>query len=188
MSEKTFVQVITDAEMRARQGDLARIEAAEAEAAKNRDFVQLSRRTMDQMAQLVSKSPAAMKLLIVIGKRMGRNNALVASYETLAKISGMSVSGVNRAVKVLKQDRWMTTIRVGSATAYVVNSNVMWTTFGNLKLAAFNATIVTTSDENPDANDPPPKLKVFPFLDPGERVVIAGEPPDPPAQDHLDLA
>jgi hypothetical protein len=187
----TFGEVVTLAENKARQGDLRRMEEAEAEQGKNRDFVQLSRRTMDELGRLVSRAPGAMRLLMVIGKRMGRTNALVASYETLGKLAGMSESSVKRSVKVLKDERWITTLRVGSATAYVVNANVLWTSHATLKVASFAATIVTTSDENPEsaAEGERLKLKHFPFVEPGERAVLAGDPPEPPAMtDQLDLA
>lgn len=186
--KKTLAEVVGDAENRSRQGDLRRMEAAEVEGRKNRDFVQLSRRTMDELARLVDQAPGAMKLLMVIGKRMGRTNALVASQGTLGKLAGMSESSVKRSIKVLKEGRWLTTLRVGSATAYVVNANVLWTSVATLKVAAFAATVVTTSEENPEAaNEPQPKLRHFPFVEPGEQALLTGDLPDPPAQDQLDL-
>lgn len=186
---KTLQQTLENAEAKARQGDLRRMEEAEVEARKNRDFVQLSRRTMDDLARLVDRAPGAMKLLMVIGKRMGRTNALVASQQTLGKLAGMSESSVKRSIKVLKDERWIATLRVGSATAYVVNANVLWTSVATLKVAAFAATVVTTNEENPEAaNEPQPKLRHFPFVEPGERAVLDGELPEPPVTDQLDLA
>lgn len=173
---------------RARQRDLVRLEAAEERARKNHDFVQVERRHMDDLAMLGVRAPKALTLLLLIGKRMGRQNALVASYDTLQSLSGMSRASVQRSLKLLKDEKWMTTLRVGTATAYVINAAVMWTTFGHMKTAAFTATVLTTDRENPEeALAPPPKLKTLPFLQPGDRVVIGGEPPEPPAQEHLPL-
>jgi hypothetical protein len=173
---------------RARQRDLARIDQAEAAERRNADFVQVARRSMDELGQLAIRAPKAMGLLVMIAKRMGRQNALVASYDTLQQLTGLSRATVQRSLKLLRDERWITTLRVGSASAYVVNAAVMWTTHGHLKSAAFTATVVTTERENPEAaHAKPPKLKHLPFLEPGERAVLHGEPPDPPAQDLLDL-
>ena len=53
---------------------------------------------------------------------MGRTtNAVVCSYTTLCEITGVSRPTVGRAIKLLKDDQWIDTVKIGNANAYCVN-------------------------------------------------------------------
>ena len=68
-----------------------------------------------------------MKFLYYLVEHMGRTtNAVVCSYTTLCEITGVSRPTVGRAIKLLKDDQWIDTVKIGNANAYCVNERVFW--------------------------------------------------------------
>ena len=89
---------------------------------ENFNFVQLSRSYLHQMRKLARKSPIAHEILYYLVEHMGRTtNAVVCSYTTLCEITGVSRPAVGRAIKLLKDDQWIDTVKIGNANAYCVN-------------------------------------------------------------------
>ena len=89
---------------------------------ENFNFVQLSRSYLHQMRKLARKSPIAHEILYYLVEHMGRTtNAVVCSYTTLCEITGVSRPTVGRAIKLLKDDQWIDTVKIGNANAYCVN-------------------------------------------------------------------
>ena len=92
-------------------------------------WVQVERKAMEQWAALIAESPAAGQLLMTMVARMGRGNALVASQQALTEASNLSLSSVKRAIKLLKDRRFVEIVQIGptrSSSAYVINSRVAW--------------------------------------------------------------
>lgn len=170
--------------------ELAAIKAG----ASNRDFVQVSRRHIDDLNALASASPTAHKLLWALCKSMNKQNAVVISLESLAKLSGKSVATVKRGISLLREQQWIETIKVGSGNVYRVNSRVFWQSRADGKWATFNAAVVVDWDEQ-DAktkqlNDGATGLRQIPFVESGEEVSVldaAASTEEPPTQPHLDL-
>ena len=50
----------------------------------------------------------------------------LCSYTTLCEITGVSRPTVGRAIKLLKDDQWIDTVKIGNANAYCVNERVFW--------------------------------------------------------------
>ena len=49
---------------------------------------------------------------------MGRTtNAVVCSYTTLCEVTGVSRPTVGRAIKLLKEDNWIDTVKISNANA-----------------------------------------------------------------------
>ena len=74
-----------------------------------------------------SASPRAAALAHFLVANMEATGAVVASYATLSKMSGMSVSTIRRAVDDLKAGRWIEVVQIGGkggANAFIVNSRV----------------------------------------------------------------
>ena len=140
---------------------------------------------------LIKKSPLAAWILDFFVEYMDKSNAIVCSYNVLQEVSGYKRSSVAPAVKVLKDDKWVQAIKVGTANAYVVNSVAYWTTYANGKqYSQFHATILAAATEQ-DANTMSTvKLKRVPIWDKQEERLIVG-PDDgslpPPDQKDLDL-
>ena len=76
-----------------------------------------------------------------------RQNALVCSYETISKITGLGRTTLYKAIKYLKNHNWIEVIKIGTANAYIINSRVFWQSYGDKRLSVFHATIVASSDE-----------------------------------------
>lgn len=167
--------------------DLADKEAFDAQAKKNYNFLQVEIKTLKEFRRLSDQSPKALKLLFTLAEKMNRMNAIMASNATLAQIAGMSIPTVTRAIKLLKDERWIQVIRVGTANAYVINSTVFWKSTGDLKHASFHAQIIATESEQvePIENWEGVTLKHFPFLDHDKEADLTISP-DPRQLDLLD--
>lgn len=156
--------------------DLADKDAAEEQAKKNYNFLQVEVKTLKEFRRLADQSPKALKLLFTLAEKMNKMNAIMASNATLSELAGMSIPTVTRSIKLLKEEKWIQVIRIGTANAYVINSTVFWKSTGDLKHASFHAQIIATSSEQ---TEPVEKLqaatlKHFPFLDydPAAKITV----------------
>lgn len=181
--------VSQETEARVRQQELAEQEKAEARAKKNFNFVQIEKRALKEVRTLYERNATAGKLLFILAEKMNRQNALVCSYDTMSKITGLSRQTLYKAVKYLKEENWIQVIKVGTANAYVVNSRVFWQSSGDKKFTVFNAAIVASSDEQdePVENWDKIELKQFPFLSHGEEMIMTGNDDKPPPPDQLEI-
>ena len=132
--------------------------------------------------------PRAAALAHFLVANMEATGAVVASYATLSKMSGMSVSTIRRAVDDLKAGRWIEVVQIGGkggANAFIVNSRVGWAESRNkLHLAAFSARVIADKAEQNYIDDAP--LRRIPTLMPGERQLPTGPGEDPPSQPAID--
>ena len=137
---------------------------------------------------LTVSSPRAAALAHFLVANMEATGAVVASYATLSKMSGMSVSTIRRAVDDLKAGRWIEVVQIGGkggANAFIVNSRVGWAESRNkLHLAAFSARVIADKAEQNYIDDAP--LRRIPTLMPGERQLPTGPGEDPPSQPAID--
>jgi len=160
---------------------------------ENYNFVQVNRSFLKSWRALTKRCPLATEILMYLLETMGRtSNAVVCSYQTLVDVTQTSRPSVGRAIKILKDERWVETVKVGSATAYCVNAAVFWQAARNQKsYAMFHATVVASADEQPSdfhdrAKEP---LRHIPFVDKKrqERVIANDEQLPPPDQIDLPL-
>lgn len=181
--------VSKETEARVRQQELAEQEKAEARAKKNFNFVQIEKRALKEVRTLYERNATAGKLLFILAEKMNRQNALVCSYDTMSKITGLSRQTLYKAVKYLKEENWIQVIKVGTANAYVVNSRVFWQSSGDKKFTVFNAAIIASNDEQdePVENWDKIELKQFPFLLHGEEMIMTGNDDKPPPPDQLEI-
>ena len=187
MSKQNIVS--PEAEARVRQQELAEQAEAEKRAKKNYNFVQIEKRALRLVRELYDDNPAAGKLLFILAEKMNRQNALVCSYDTMSKITGLGRTTLYKAVKYLKDHNWVEVIKVGTANAYVINSRVFWQSHADKKMTVFHATIIASSDEQdtPIEDWDKVSLKHFPFLDHHDDVVVSYEKLPPPDQEELDF-
>jgi len=158
----------------------------------NFDFVQVSRAYLKDWRALTKKSPLGSEILMYLIETMGKTtNAVVCSYLTLTEITGVSRTSVARAIKILKEDRWIEAVKIGNATAYAVNASVFWQSKRNQKqYAIFQATVVASSSEQEKGYNKKKPLRHIPFVgeDPvKQRVIVSNEQLPPPDQADLDL-
>jgi len=162
---------------------------------QNTNFVQFNKPYMKQWRELARKNPVSVEIMFFLVERMGRDNAVICSRRVLEEITGTSSATVGRALKVLRDGKWLQKIRVGSAQAFVLNSRVVWQTTATRKqYAIFSATVVAAGSENEEevkAFDEPEikqsRLMPVPAIFDGERPTITDERLPPPDQDEMDL-
>lgn len=143
---------------------------------KNLDFVQLYKKELKQLRSLVKLNPTAAQILLVFVEKMNKQNAVIMSYKTLEQITKKTRQTCSKAVKDLRASNFINIIKVGSANAYVVNSNVFWSTDNSIKekFSIFTATVVACgSDQDADFEDwSGVELKKIPIFHPGEQLSL----------------
>lgn len=183
-----------EAQQRAQHQHLVEAEKREELARKNFNFLQVEKKTLKDLRRLVATSVPAAQVIMLLGEKMNKANAVVCSFKTLSEITKYSRSTLAVAVKLLEAERWIQVVKVGSANAYVVNSAVFWQDTGAKKRhASFHATIIASESEQDDGyveNWEGVQLRQFPVLSRSsdERVLI--HPNDdlpPPDQKELPL-
>jgi len=157
----------------------------------NYNFVQVNRAYLREWRSLTRKNPLSSEILMYLIENMGKTtNAVVCSYVTLTEVTGVSRSSVARAMKILKDDRWLESIKIGNATAYCVNASAFWQANRHQKkYAIFKATVIASATEqDSDFHDKAKQpLRFIPFVGKDERIVVSGEELPPPDQKDIEL-
>lgn len=143
--------------------DLIQRMKAEADLRKNVNFVQISRNSMAELRRLQMQDQFAAYLLFLFAEKANKQNAVMMSIHTIVQITGKTKRTVLRAIKKLRDERWIQVIKVGTANAYVLNSVVFWSDYAYRKYTTFGATIVASQDEQVENWDGV-QLKHFPFV------------------------
>ena len=160
-------------------------------SAENYNFVQLSRNYLKEMRGLARKSPVAHEILYYLVEHMGRTtNAVVCSRNVLAEVTGCSIATVGRAIRVLKDDSWIDTVKIGNASAYCVNERVFWQAARNQRqYAVFSATVIAAaSEQDSDFREKAKqKLTYIPVIEDNDIPVSGNEQLPPPDQQDLEL-
>ena len=156
---------------------------------KNYNFVQISRGYLKNWRALIRKNPLSAEILMFLIEKMGRTtNAVVCSYKTLTELTGYSRTSIANSLKILRNDNWIETVKIGNATAYCVNERVAWQASRNQRnYAIFSATIVASESEqeNDFQKKSKEKLTYIPIIEKNEIVLTGNQELDPP--DQLDL-
>ena len=153
-------------------------------------WVQTERKAHEAWASLIARKPRAAMLLHHLVARMGRQNAVVISQKTLAKLMDMHERTVRRAVADLAAERWIQVVKFGgpgTVAAYVINNRVAFSEKRqNLHLSLFSAAVVADAEDQDAATLEHSDLRRIPMLYPGERQLPTGPGEDPPSQPSLD--
>lgn len=152
-----------------------------------RDFVQVTRGYLQDMRTLARRSPAAHQILWLLAERMNKTNAVVMSQATMASILGYSPATIKRGIAMLKSERWIQTVNIGTANGYIINSKVFWRDHGGKRYASFFAEVVVSADEQsqPIEHWDDIELRQIPLIRKGESVIDDGARLPPPDQQEL---
>ena len=160
----------------------------------NAHFVQLDKSVMKEWRMLIGRNPIAVEIMYFFMEKMGYDNAIVCSYKVLEEITGTSRSSVARAIKSLKDGKWIQPVKIGSALAYVVNEKVAWQTYANRRqYAIFRATVIAAGSEQKEielqnsTEDTKKLMRIPVVINKAERPVIRDENLPPPDQNELEL-
>lgn len=155
-------------------------------------WVQTERAAHERWAKLSIESPRSASIMHVIISKMGRNNALVISQKTLAKLASCSLRTLQYSLKILRDQNWIDIRQIGptgTACAYIVNDRVAWSgARDGIRYSLFSATVMVSDDEQPDRVEigAQPPLQPIPSLYPDERQLPAGDGLPPPSQPSFD--
>lgn len=135
---------------------------------------------------LLAKKPAASAVMHMLCANIGDHNAVVISQKTLAELCGLTVRSVKRGIADLVEGNWIEVRQIGATSqtnAYIVNDRVAWHgKRGSIQYSLFSATIVASSEEQPDKDQlgQQEPLRVLPRI--GEEQAPAGDGLPPPSQ------
>lgn len=118
---------------------------------KNRNFVQLNRDFMMDIAKLSKENPNALSVFMFISQNMDGNNALCISMKAMEEALELSRSTLSRAVKHLKEKGWLCVLKTGTSNVYIINPEIEWTSWKNQKrYCKFTTNVIVTPSENVD--------------------------------------
>ena len=152
--------------------DLIQRYKAEEEVRKNNNFIQVGRTSIADLRRLQVQDQFAAYLLWLFVEKMNKQNAIMISVKTIMQITGKSRATVMRAIARLRDEQWIQIVKVGTASAYVLNNIVFWSDYAHRKYATFSATIVASQDEQVE-NWEGIQLKHFPFIIRDEEKTVA---------------
>lgn len=148
MTTTNFAEKQAQLDQKARQQQLAALQQQEEQARKNPDFVQYSRKSMQDLSFLQLKSGLAGAIFTYISMKMGYDNKLLISQETLAEIFDVNRVSVSKAIKLLIDSKFLTVLKSGNSNIYCLNANVVWTTDNNMReFAEFRTAVVISKKE-----------------------------------------
>lgn len=137
------------------------------EESKNKDFVQLYRRHIDDLARLARNNRSAYDLFMFLIKHMDGYNALCVSTNVLSEIMGVSTRTIFRGSKYLREKGWICILKSGSTNVYIVNPDIAWTSYDNQKAyCKFATNVLLSSSENAEYLHNPNAKTHFKTIDP----------------------
>jgi Fe2+ or Zn2+ uptake regulation protein len=88
-------------------------------------FVKYHEKVGIEMIQFTKKHGSAKALLDFLARHMKRNNSVMISNSAIAEILGMSLSTVNKNIRILKENKLLITVRTGNASIFHLNKAVL---------------------------------------------------------------
>lgn len=125
------------------------LEDIEAERSKkNENFIQLRRDHMQDILKLQKVNPVAAQVFIQLCEWMNVDNVIVCSSVALEEAIEKHRTTIWRATEALVKFGFVQKFKIGTATAYAMNSEVVWSTHANKKrFAQFSGRIVVAESE-----------------------------------------
>lgn len=151
-------------------------------------WAQLNLAAAEDLRGLMRRQRLAAELVLALIERMqpGGGGVIVASRQTMAELLDVSMSSIERALRLLIEEGWVQRIKVGGAHALAINSRVAWIgPRGDLPHAVFTATVVASRSEQDEMALAPPPIRHVPVVMPGEIPLGVGPELDPPSQPEL---
>lgn len=112
------------------------------------NFVQVNKDYYKVEDWLMSKSPIAYRIFKFIINNMDGYNAVICSQTVLQETFGISRVTVSRAIKLLRDKKYIEIYKTGTSNIYAVNKNIAWNSWGtNFQFAKFGANIILSESE-----------------------------------------
>lgn len=112
-------------------------------------FVQVNKKSIDSLVLLARKDSMALALFFFMLNKMDNYNALICSYAVFMEVFNCSRMTISRAIKTLKEMKYIDIVKSGTSNIYILNKQLVWNSWGtNYDYCSFGANIVVTSSEN----------------------------------------
>lgn len=116
---------------------------------ENQDFIMLYRHYVQQIADLGMENSTALKVLLFLIRNMDGTNAIGVTQSLIAEMTGLARQTVSKAIKYLEANGWIQIFKLGRANIYVVNPDVVWTSYADQKqYCKFKGTLLLSSVDN----------------------------------------
>lgn len=155
---------------------------------RNAGFIQVSKAYIDEINDLARHAPAANHILWTLVKLMSKQNSVMISQESLAKMTKFSKVTVKRGVALLRKQHWIDVLKMGTANVYRINSEVMWQDKADGRWASFSARIILNFDEQDEETKKlkaPVRTRHIPFVEADDLAPSASHPRDPNPRGNL---
>ncbi len=143
-----------------------------------RQFLQVNQENYKAEDWLMKTSPAAYRLFRFITQNMDNYNALMCSYRVFEESLGYKQSTIFRAVKLLKEKKFIQTVKSGTNNVYFVNKELYWHSYGtNYARAEFGAKIIVSASEQEPEEQEKIKLKAkrYKSLEAEETTIVVSD-------------
>lgn len=112
-------------------------------------FFQFYKDNFGAIQELLEKNWLASRIFFFFIENMDYyNNSVIVSYQVLEEIYGFSRPTINRAIKYLKDNKYIDIVKSGNMNVYLVNATLVWQREQNqIKYAKFNAKVIISEKE-----------------------------------------
>ncbi|QBY45932.1 replication/maintenance protein RepL (plasmid) [Arsenophonus nasoniae] len=117
---------------------------------KNKDlFIQFSEKNIGAVREIFKKNTVSGDIFLFLTEFMNKNNAVVCSHRVLEEVTGKKRTTVSLAIKCLKDNGFITILKMGTSNVYVLNPHVVWRAWRtNKAYCKFEGPILLSKSEN----------------------------------------
>ena len=116
-------------------------------------FTKWTQQNNDEEAQaarywLMKQSSDAYCIMDFLASKMDNYNAVICSYKVLQEVFGYSQATIARAIKLLKEHKYIDVKKSGTSNIYMLNKHLYWNSWGtNYIYAEFDAKVIIAASE-----------------------------------------
>lgn len=97
---------------------------------------------------LMRENPVAYCIMDFLASNMDKYNAVICSYKVIQEKFSHSKATVMRAIKLLKENKYIKVVKSGTSNVYLINKTLYWNSWGsNYAYAEFGAKIIISASE-----------------------------------------
>ena len=97
---------------------------------------------------LMKQSSDAYCIMDFLASKMDNYNAVICSYKVLQEVFGYSQATIARAIKLLKEHKYIDVKKSGTSNIYMLNKHLYWNSWGtNYVYAEFDAKVIIAASE-----------------------------------------
>ena len=161
--------VVTERQRKIREAELKQEEKAAEKTQKEyqkspyKKWTQVnnSQEAFEARIWLMQKSTPAACILDFLVANMDKYNAVICSYKVMQEKFSYSKATVERAIKILKDHKYIDIVRTGGSNIYMVNKMLYWNSWGsNYAHAEFGAKVIISSSEQDGETKEEIKLQI----------------------------